>query len=136
MRKCWRGLGQKRQFGRNRARRWLIANPYTFTGRRFDEETGLYYYRNRYYHAQLGRFVSRDPIGYEGSEWNLYEYVASNPLVATDPLGLILDSVSGAIRACMALPTATARLKCLKDLAGINPTNQRIKSLIVQKDDS
>ena len=31
---------------------------------------------------------SRDPIGYEGSEWNLYEYVSSNPLESTDPFGL------------------------------------------------
>jgi site-specific recombinase XerD len=40
-----------------------VANPYTFTVRRLDEETGLFYYRNRYYHAQLGRFVTR------GSGW-------------------------------------------------------------------
>ena len=39
-----------------------LANPYTFTGRRFDEETGIYQFRYRYYHAQLGRFVSRDPL--------------------------------------------------------------------------
>ena len=41
-----------------------VENPYTFTGRRFDDETGLYYYRNRYYHAEMGRFVSRDPLQY------------------------------------------------------------------------
>ena len=44
------------------------ANVYTYTGRQLDTETGLYYYRHRMYHAQLGRFCSRDPIGYEGSE--------------------------------------------------------------------
>jgi RHS repeat-associated protein len=52
-----------------------VSNPYTYTGRRLDFESGLYYYRNRYYHAQMGRFVSRDPIGYAGGSWNLYEYV-------------------------------------------------------------
>ncbi|MBN1852163.1 MAG: hypothetical protein JW829_05535, partial [Pirellulales bacterium] len=36
-----------------------MANPYAFTGRRYDDETGLYYYRNRYYAWHLGRFVSR-----------------------------------------------------------------------------
>jgi RHS repeat-associated protein len=41
-----------------------IGNSYTFTGREFDAETGLYHFRNRYYHAQLGRFVTRDPIAY------------------------------------------------------------------------
>lgn len=63
-------------------------NPYTYTGRRFDSETGLYQYRNRYYHAQLGRFVSRDPIGYVGSQWNLYEYVEGSPATFGDASGL------------------------------------------------
>jgi len=64
-----------------------LANPYSFTGRRSDDETGLYYFRNRYYGWHVGRFVSRDPIGYEGSEWNLYEYVGGTPLTRTDPIG-------------------------------------------------
>ena len=39
-------------------------NPYTFTGRRFDSETGLFYFRARYYDAELGRFIGRDLLGY------------------------------------------------------------------------
>ncbi len=65
-----------------------VANPYTYTGRRFDPETGLYYYRNRYYDSQLGRFIGRDPIGYRGSQWNLYQYVGSQPTFGADPFGL------------------------------------------------
>ena len=65
-----------------------FTNPYTFTGRRFDPESGLYYYRARYYDAKLGRFLSRDPIGFEGSEWNLYEYLNGMPLRFLDPSGL------------------------------------------------
>jgi RHS repeat-associated protein len=64
-----------------------VSNPYTYTGRRLDFESGLYYYRHRYYSAQLGRFITRDPIGYEGSQWNLYEYVGGRPLVSLDPDG-------------------------------------------------
>jgi RHS repeat-associated protein len=64
-----------------------VGNPYTYTGRQLDSETGLYYYRARYYHAQLGRFVSRDPIGYIDSQ-DLYIYVRSSPLASTDPFGL------------------------------------------------
>jgi RHS repeat-associated protein len=41
-----------------------IPNPYTFTGREFDPETGLYYYRARYYGPSLGRFLQEDPILY------------------------------------------------------------------------
>jgi RHS repeat-associated protein len=64
-----------------------IAHSRTYTGQRLDTETGLYQYRNRYYHARLGRFISRDPIGYDGSQWNLYEYVGGRPAVYTDPNG-------------------------------------------------
>ena len=64
-----------------------ISNPYLFTGRRYDKATGLYYYRARYYSAELGRFLSRDPIGYKGGI-NLYAYVGNNPVNLIDPLGL------------------------------------------------
>ncbi len=37
-------------------------NPYLFAGRRYDEESGLYYFRNRYYSPELGRFITSDPI--------------------------------------------------------------------------
>jgi len=64
------------------------GNPWTFTGRRLDRETGMMYYRNRMYHAGLGRFVGRDPIGYNGKVWDLYEYVGSRPMGYLDPQGL------------------------------------------------
>jgi len=44
----------------------LIATRYLFTGREFDPETGLYYYRARYHDANIGRFTSEDPIGFAG----------------------------------------------------------------------
>ena len=65
-----------------------ILNEYLYTGRRLDPETGLQINRRRFYHAPLGRWVNRDPIGYEGSQWNLYEYVNGKPLVSVDPVGL------------------------------------------------
>jgi len=60
---------------------------YAFTGREWDPETNLYYYRARYYDPKAGRFVSEDPAGTEGG-LNLYSYAASNPLNLTDPFGL------------------------------------------------
>ncbi|NIM11129.1 MAG: hypothetical protein GTO45_04005 [Candidatus Aminicenantes bacterium] len=60
---------------------------YAFQGRRIDEETGIYYFRNRYYDAKRGRFQQRDPLGYRGS-MNLYEAFGENPKNITDPLGL------------------------------------------------
>jgi len=61
--------------------------PYYFTGRRYDPETGLFYYRNRYYSADLGRWLSPDPAGFVDGP-NLYAYVGNNPWSAFDPYGL------------------------------------------------
>ena len=65
----------------------FIANPYMFTGRRFDYETGLYYYRARYYNPYIGRFLQTDPVGY-GDGINWYAYCGNNPLNFVDPSGL------------------------------------------------
>ena len=59
----------------------------TFTGQVFDTETGLMLYRNRFYHAGLGRFVTRDPIGYDAGDENLYRYVENSPAFSLDPNG-------------------------------------------------
>ncbi len=62
------------------------ANPFQYTGRENDG-TGLYYYRARYYHPGLQRFISEDPVGFEGGI-NWYSYVENNPITGVDPLGL------------------------------------------------
>jgi RHS repeat-associated protein len=63
------------------------TNSYGYTGRESDG-TGLHYYRARYYHPTLQRFISEDPIGFSGGDVNLYGYVQNRPLTATDPFGL------------------------------------------------
>ncbi|MEZ6135092.1 MAG: RHS repeat-associated core domain-containing protein [Pirellulaceae bacterium] len=50
-------------------------NRYLYTGREWDDVILMYHYRARMYDAELGRFCSKDPIGYEGSRWSVYEYV-------------------------------------------------------------
>jgi RHS repeat-associated protein len=60
---------------------------YAFTGREWDAEVGLYYYRARYYDAKLGRFLSEDPTRFEGGA-NFFRYVANNPTRFNDPTGL------------------------------------------------
>jgi RHS repeat-associated protein len=76
------------------------STRYTFTSRELDSETGLLYYRARWYDPQQGRFVSEDPIGLEGG-LNSYAFVENNPGNNTDPFGLrsckdILKDIWGA----------------------------------------
>jgi RHS repeat-associated protein len=66
-----------------------INNRYTYTGREWDSTVGLYHFRARWMSGLTGRFLTRDPIGYNGSPWDLYEFVASNPVRRLDPSGLV-----------------------------------------------
>jgi RHS repeat-associated protein len=59
-----------------------------FTGREWDPETGLYYYRARYYDPKAGRFISEDPIAFGGGS-NFFGYVGNAPVSYGDPWGLI-----------------------------------------------
>jgi RHS repeat-associated protein len=74
-------------YGRIEASVEGIANPFTYTGREFDAESGLYFYRVRYYDPATGRFQSEDPIGFAAGDANVYRYVRNNPLNFVDPFG-------------------------------------------------
>ena len=62
------------------------TNELAYTGRE-DDGTGVYYYRARYYHPTLQRFISEDPIEFAGGDVNLYAYVGNKPLTYVDPFG-------------------------------------------------
>jgi len=67
-----------------------VGNPWLFTGRQFDEESGLYDYRSRHYDPVKGRFLQRDSIGVWGDPANLgngYVYVGNSPPNSIDPFG-------------------------------------------------
>ncbi len=73
---------------------YAAENPYRFSTKYVDAETGLYYYGYRYYNSSTGRWLSRDPIGEEGG-LNLYGFVGNAPIVLLDALGLDwFDNVS------------------------------------------
>lgn len=81
-----------------------LVQPYGYTGRELDKETGLYYYRARYYDTAEGRFIQRDPIAILGNIYNSnekvtfsqyvdavknpYLYTDNNPINWIDPTGL------------------------------------------------
>ena len=67
-----------------------VGNPYGFTGRRHDPETGLLYYRNRYYSPHIGRFLTYDPIGIwkDVCQWgNGFSPLGGKPSFSADPDG-------------------------------------------------
>jgi len=83
--------GQPRVYDPNWASREYgssYANAILFCGYFRDAETGMYHVRHRYYHPQLGRWMSRDPLGYVDG-MNSYEYVSGCPTVWSDYLGLL-----------------------------------------------
>jgi RHS repeat-associated protein len=67
----------------------------TFTGQTYDAETGLMLYRNRVYHPTLGRFIQRDPIGYDAGDVNIYRYVKNMVITNIDNQGLQIFDPGG-----------------------------------------
>jgi len=95
----------------------VTGEQFRYTGRRFDSETGLYYYRARYYAPQLGRFLMTDPVGY-ASDLNLYAYVGNDPTDLVDPTGLY-NCEEGSEEYCDLIDLAILQAqKALKKLHG------------------
>lgn len=86
-----------------------LDQPFTYTGREWDKETGLYYYRARYYDANVGRFIQKDPIGFKGGI-NVYAYVQNNPVNFIDPDGLEYRVIGTRMGVPMVLDTNTGQV--------------------------
>jgi len=83
-------------FGNLTASTGSLTNPFQFTAREHDE-SGLYFYRARYYDPSSGRFLSEDPIGLAGGDVNSYNYAASSPTNFVDPSGLDYTTSKSAV---------------------------------------
>lgn len=83
-------------FGQTQSSTGVSPSRLKYTGRE-DDQTGLYYYRARYYDPQIGRFVSEDSLGYAAGDVNFYAYVGNNPVNANDPSGHAAMQVGGAV---------------------------------------
>jgi RHS repeat-associated protein len=80
-------------FGNLTASTGSVTNSFRYTGRESDPETGLYYYRARYYDPQVGRFLSEDPAG-PSDGLSHYAYVENNPVALTDSSGRVPDVIA------------------------------------------
>ena len=67
-----------------------VTQPFKFVGQHgvMTEPNGFYYMRARYYDPEVGRFISEDPIGFDGGDVNLCAYASNNPILLMDPNGL------------------------------------------------
>jgi RHS repeat-associated protein len=74
-------------FGKQTASSGSLVNPFQYTARESDTETGLYYYRARYYDESSGRFLGEDPLGFIAAI-NFYDYVGNSAVGFGDPMGL------------------------------------------------
>jgi RHS repeat-associated protein len=88
--------------------------PYRFTGREWDKEVGLYYYRTRYYDPHSGRFLREDPL--KGilrfpNTLNPYPYALGNPLIHADPSGMAPPAIAIAIAGGMIAGAINAAVK-------------------------
>jgi len=110
-----------------------VAWEYRFTSREFDAETGLHYFRARYYHDALGRFIGRDPLTYVDGQNLTAAYFVPNHV---DPHGekfsnpfklvcvavfcvacetVFVDLFRTAEQLCGALPAGPKKDKCFED---------------------
>jgi RHS repeat-associated protein len=98
-----------------------VEQPYTYTGREFDSESGLYYYRARYYDSMTGRFLQKDPIGFSGGDRNLYSYVSNSPIKWVDPFGLFKYNAPPP-KTRPVSPAMGAKVECLESCLGMKLT--------------
>jgi len=103
-----------------------FVQPYAFTGREIDPETGLYFYRERSFDPNTGRFLQEDPLGILTEELesglnHLYVYVANNPINAIDPTGLRIILLPGKCGSSLPDPEVMDKLKCIDKCNGSLP---------------
>ncbi len=81
-------------YGAVEGRMEAVPNPFTFVGTFgvMDDGDGLFFMRNRFYHATLRRFLQKDPIGFAGGV-NPYAYAANGPITSIDPDGKSLTAL-------------------------------------------
>lgn len=110
-----------------------VDQPYTYTGRELDSETGLYYYRARYYDPRIGRFLQTDPNGVVGGDINPFRYVRSNPVNFIDPYGLADKPPKENIKPSTGDPIGD-RLRNIENDKTLSPERRKEKLQPVERD--
>ncbi len=91
--------------------------PFGFAGGMYDADTGLVHFGAREYDPEIGRWISKDPVRFDGGV-NLYAYVGNDPVNRTDPEGKWYETacklgvMAGCNRGCQRAATRTAKMMC------------------------
>lgn len=105
--------------------------PFGIAGGLYDDDTGLVRFGARDYDPATGRWIARDPIRWAGGQSNVYEYVANNPVGATDAEGTGPIGCTAVVVACAALGayeaygTGASTDECMKDLEDARKNAQK-----------
>ena len=105
-----------------------IQNRILYTGQQYDQETGQYYLRARYYNPVIGRFTQEDT--YRGDGLNLYAYCGNNPVMYYDPSGHgMIDSIGAALGGCPVQTNASQKNTQAEKVNSEGVTNSKDKRL-------
>jgi RHS repeat-associated protein len=123
-------------FGKLTSSTGSVTNPFQYTGRDFDSETGLPYFRARYYDPSVGRFVSEDSSEFAALDFSLYSYVGNGPPNFRDPTGFVridpgfpkncLSNLNRAIQILRRAAQKNPNCNCQYVAAGGNQTLQQL----------
>ena len=84
---AYTAFGEKQIYNEEILNRSSVGNPWHFSSKRLDPESGWIYFGRRYYDPATGRWTTPDPVGFQDGP-NLYAYVKNNPLTHFDEYGL------------------------------------------------
>ena len=87
---AYTAFGEEKIYNEKNPRYSCVGNPWHFSSKRLDLESGWIYFGRRYYDPSIGRWTTPDPIGFQDGP-NLYAYVKNNPLTHFDEYGLYRD---------------------------------------------
>jgi RHS repeat-associated protein len=114
----------------------IADQDYTYTGRQWDAELGVYYYRARHYGQYSGTFLSRDPIR-DRVLLNGYSYVGQMPVDAVDPFGLQLSKAPQPVKDFVANAISDIGAALGQDVANAitNDLGDRVEDFPTQQSD-
>lgn len=94
-------------------------NPFQYTGREYDNEIGILYYRARYYDQHAGRFLNEDSMRFSAGDLNFYRYAFNQPVLYNDPSGHCFGPISAIVCIAVGLGVADEIISAINQSTGL-----------------